>query len=317
MNLTLPNVVKCKINQLSQLMIIHTCHMIHNFFLKIKPTLRLIRDYVRNMAYNVPKRNPDFIIIGATRCGTTYLYNMLQQHPDIFMPQKKELHYFNHDGRYQQNLQNYRSMFHGFNGEPFIGEATPMYMEKGRMYNSDGSSNFFHQDSAIARINTHMPEAKFIISLRDPISRLLSMYKKSYGQGKINKSLKSLVYEEFSNRAEYFFINRSRYDLHLENILRYFPQSSLKIIIFEEWIKVPQETCSTLCEFIGAESSKIPINLDNRGKNNIEKYQKRGTNDVEKMAYIDPELDIFIKEKLAPVKPYIENLLGRSLPWEN
>jgi hypothetical protein len=38
---------------------------------------------------------PNFLIIGAEKAGTTWLYDRLKRHPDIFMPEVKEIHYFN------------------------------------------------------------------------------------------------------------------------------------------------------------------------------------------------------------------------------
>src|SRR5260370_4635975 len=42
-------------------------------------------------------KSPDFFIVGAPRCGTTALYSYLRQHPDVFLPEYKEPHYFNTD----------------------------------------------------------------------------------------------------------------------------------------------------------------------------------------------------------------------------
>lgn len=289
------------------------------FTAPIKSSLQPVRRKFRQLRGTVPARCPDFIILGATRSGTTYLYHLLQQHPDIFMPpEKKELHYFNHNGRYRKNLCSYLDMFHGYNNEKFIGEATPMYMEKGLIYDEDDRLDFFSDESAIARIHEHMPEAKLIISLRNPIDRLLSMYKKSFGQGKIAKNLKATILDEFSNEKSFHFIRRNRYDIHLQNILEYFPQSSLKIIIFEEWIKEPQKTFKDLCSFIGVSPENITIDADNlyeTRRNNAERYQKRGAENITEMTHIDVELESLIKDKLSPVKPYVEDLLGKEVPW--
>lgn len=40
-------------------------------------------------------RYPDFVCIGAVKAGTTWLYRMLAQHPDVWLPPMKEIHYFN------------------------------------------------------------------------------------------------------------------------------------------------------------------------------------------------------------------------------
>lgn len=285
----------------------------------VKFVLRSFRDKIRQWSGTIPKRHPDFIILGATRSGTTYLYHLLQQNPDIFMPpERKELHYFNHNARYRKDLRSYLNMFHGYNNEKYIGEATPMYMEKGLIYNEDGTLDFFNSESAIARIHKHMPNTKLIISLRDPVSRLLSMYKKSYGQGKITKSLKDTILDEFSDKKSFHFIHRNRYDIHLENIFKYFPKDAIQIIVFEEWVQEPQKTFEELCAFIGATPKGIQINVKDlyeTSRNNMERYQKRGAGNIEEMTKIDQELECLIKDSFSPVKSYVEDLLGKKVSW--
>ena len=41
-------------------------------------------------------RLPNFVVVGAPKCGTTSLYHYLRQHPEVFLPSQKELHYFSH-----------------------------------------------------------------------------------------------------------------------------------------------------------------------------------------------------------------------------
>src|SRR5690606_11946368 len=67
---------------------------------------------------------PDFICIGAQKSGTTWLYENLKLHPDIFMPDKKELHYFNLN--YHTSLAYYNSYFEK-DSNRIKGEITPAY----------------------------------------------------------------------------------------------------------------------------------------------------------------------------------------------
>lgn len=79
---------------------------------------------------------PNFLIVGAARCGTTYLSNILMQHPEIFLHPKKELHFFDRD--INKGLQYYREYFSGTKTIDYkaIGEATPayLYFEIGRAH---------------------------------------------------------------------------------------------------------------------------------------------------------------------------------------
>jgi hypothetical protein len=66
---------------------------------------------------------PNFILIGAPRAGTTWIAKNLEAHPDIFIPRKKELHFF--DYQYSDGLESYASYFRDAGDAKAIGEATP------------------------------------------------------------------------------------------------------------------------------------------------------------------------------------------------
>ena len=64
-------------------------------------------------------RTPNFIIMGFPKCGTTSLHHYLEEHPNIFMPNQKELHYFlGHQKRF------YRNKFHDFRKIDFLNHET-------------------------------------------------------------------------------------------------------------------------------------------------------------------------------------------------
>ena len=48
---------------------------------------------------------PSFFIVGAPKCGTTSLNDYLRQHPDIFIPERKELHHFGSDLNFSKTVR--------------------------------------------------------------------------------------------------------------------------------------------------------------------------------------------------------------------
>ena len=62
---------------------------------------------------------PDFILIGAARAGTTWISKNLGEHPEIFIPRKKELHFF--DSQYPKGLEFYESFFRNVGTASAIG----------------------------------------------------------------------------------------------------------------------------------------------------------------------------------------------------
>ena len=110
---------------------------------------------------------PTFVIIGAQKSATRWLRVNLGRHPEIFTV-ARELHYWNlahsthGDGRLRP-IEWYRNQFAGWNGEPFLGEATPGYMI------------WRHTPSRVAlRMRLGIPDARLIALLRNPIDRAQS-----------------------------------------------------------------------------------------------------------------------------------------------
>ncbi|MBA4318316.1 MAG: heparan sulfate glucosamine 3-O-sulfotransferase, partial [Flavobacterium sp.] len=101
---------------------------------------------------------PNFLIIGAARCATTWISENLSQHPDIFIPPLKELHFF--DTHYEKGIAYYESYFDN-RSEKAVGEATPAYL-------------YFPNISSL--IQQHLPNVKLIASIRNPVDRAFSHY---------------------------------------------------------------------------------------------------------------------------------------------
>ena len=100
---------------------------------------------------------PDFLGIGAQKAGTTWLHENLRKHPQLFLPEEKELHYF--DWHYHEPLRSYALQFERANGR-VKGEITPGYATLTR--------------ERIAFVHRLMPAARLILLLRNPIDRAWS-----------------------------------------------------------------------------------------------------------------------------------------------
>ena len=68
---------------------------------------------------------PDFIIVGAQKCGTTTLHYSLTKHPEIFMSNPKELNFFQEDENYSRGIEWYSSFFGKCPLDLISGEASP------------------------------------------------------------------------------------------------------------------------------------------------------------------------------------------------
>jgi len=108
------------------------------------------------------RRFPDFLGIGAMRCGTTQLWDLVRRHPTVYAPEVKELHFFDdRDGNWGRGLDWYAAHFAGAPAGSVCGETTPSYMAV---------------PEAAERIAASLPETKLVATLRDPAARAWSHY---------------------------------------------------------------------------------------------------------------------------------------------
>jgi len=108
-------------------------------------------------------RWPEFYILGAPKCGTTALYSFLKSHPEIFLPDVKEPHYFAADlGGYREvrSREDYRALFTEAGGR-LAGEASVFYL---------------YSRVAAAHILAERPDAKFLVLLRNPVDLAASLH---------------------------------------------------------------------------------------------------------------------------------------------
>lgn len=188
---------------------------------------------------------PDFIVAGATRCGTTTLHEALNVHPDFCLPLQKETLFFYMDKLFSQGIEAYEQNFSHYQSGQKRGEICPLYMDQGFVMTHDGPS-YQPDDDCAARIAKTYPDVPIILSLRNPVTRAYSIYCKSKWQGKETaQSFEQAIGEELNGKrtpeqTQQCYLWRNLYYKHLQNWLRYYDRSQIHIVIFEEWIKNPQ-----------------------------------------------------------------------------
>jgi len=107
---------------------------------------------------------PSFFIVGAPKCGTSALYSYLRGHPDIFLPDLKEPHYFSTDLpglRVTTDMNAYCALFGEAPNGSTIGES---------------SASYLHSRDAIAAILAAAPQARMIVMLRDPVEMAAALH---------------------------------------------------------------------------------------------------------------------------------------------
>jgi len=206
-------------------------------------------------------KKPNFMCIGAPKCGTTTLYDILKQHPDVYVPSFKEPNFFNSDGNYAKGFSWYLSeFFSGVKNESSIGEFTPGY---------------FVDDNAPERIFKELGgELKLVLLLRNPVDRAYSQY--LHAKRDLDDELDFFnALEAESDRINQLkwvnpilcyklsYIQNSLYHSKLENWLQYFSMDNIKIFIFEdEFLMNRSEMISELSEFLGVSVYELNLNIN-------------------------------------------------------
>lgn len=118
------------------------------------------------------KRVPDFFVVGHAKCGTTALFEMLKQHPQIYLPVFKETQFLSR-GPHRQSVQQRRAPRRPRTLEAYLSlyEAASLEQRAG-----DGSTEYLRTPSTAARIAALSPDARIVAAFREPVSFLRSLH---------------------------------------------------------------------------------------------------------------------------------------------
>jgi hypothetical protein len=197
---------------------------------------------------------PNFIIVGAPKCGTTAIFNYLKQHPQIYMPSCKEPHFFSFEGENKPhwgipNLEAYSSLFEGVTDEIAIGEASTWYL---------------YSQTAAERIRYHIPEAKLIAILRNPVERAYSSwaFRVQCGWESITNFERTLQAEQsrISDNFEWDFhyLQTGFYYNQVKRYFDLFPRERIKIYLHEDLKADPVGLLQDLFKFLNIDINFVP-----------------------------------------------------------
>jgi hypothetical protein len=211
---------------------------------------------------------PNFLIVGAAKCGTTSLYYYLKQHPEVFMSAIKEPHFIttrflppaknglgDYKMKYITNLDDYCKLFEESNGKKAIGEAS--------------AENLYFYPYAITYIKQFLGSPKIIIILRNPVERAFSAYTFLVRENKEYVSFEEALAQEDLRKKDgweftWFYKDLGFYYAQVKAYLENF--SAVKVYLFDDLKKDSVSLVQDMYKFLGVNADFVP---DTRLKYNI------------------------------------------------
>lgn len=196
---------------------------------------------------------PDFLIIGAKRSGTSTLFSLLSEHPEVYGGDK-EIHYF--DFNLDKGIGWYRDHFQDAQPDQIAGEATQTYL---------------FDPNIPERIASTLPDVKLIAILRDPVQRAYSEYRYAVARGLEDLTLEEAIETEPERAAQSYpdflsksYVQRGMYQQQLERVLEFFPRSHLHVVLLEDLMVSPDLVYADLCRYLGIDDGFLPSDISRR-----------------------------------------------------
>jgi hypothetical protein len=208
-----------------------------------------------------PMRWPDFYVVGAPKCGTTSLYHYLRQHPQIFLPDEKEPHYFGADLIWRKRLvprENYSDYYRNVPDECVAGDMSVFYLMSHK---------------AAREIREVRPDAKIIVMLRDPMKVVRSLHRMTLKTGAetIIDLGKAIAAEDGRRRngsgidpsnpgleQAIYYSEVGRYVEQIERYIVEFGFDSVHVILFEDFATQTLTEVAGVFEFLGVDCGFKP-----------------------------------------------------------
>ena len=255
------------------------------------------------------RQPPAFLVLGAQKAGTTSLADYLDQHPQLHMSRyMKEINYFssisekkNRD-KYGKGMGWYRA-FWDVHLNPFA-----------RQLNFEATPYYLYQPEAAERIARDLPNAQFIVLMRDPVERAISHYLMNRANGWEDLPMLQAFEREEQRMAEarasgdpfhanYYYFSyqgRGRYAEQLRRWFSLFPRERFLLLRSDHLQAEPQAVLRQVYHFLGVRQNFAAQDLAPRNVNR-------------EKAQIDPLARQYLAEVFAPHNQDLATLLGLDL----
>ena len=175
---------------------------------------------------------PDFLIIGAMKCGTTTLQSQLARQPGLFMTTPKEPNFFSDDTVYAQGMAWYQGRFQDAAQGDLIGEASTHYTKL---------PSYPH---TLARMSEVLEAPKLIYMIRNPLERGVSHYIHCWSKKTILEPIDQ-AFEQHSNLTDF-----GRYGMQIAPFVAQYGRDAILLTSLERLTTAPQDELSRIGAFL-------------------------------------------------------------------
>jgi hypothetical protein len=203
-------------------------------------------------------RTPNFFIIGAPKCGTTSLAAWLSEHPEIFMSEVKEPHFFNTD-----HIEHFR---------PTAREYDALFADADERHTAVGEASVFYLTSnvAVPAILEREPSAKFIVCVRNPVRMALSLHKQRVFSGSEDITDFAEAWRAQADRtrglrppplnepSRSLYGNMCSLGRQLEQLLQIVDRGQVHIVFLDDLRRQPATTYRDVLRFLGVAEDHAP-----------------------------------------------------------
>ncbi len=271
---------------------------------------------------------PGFLVIGSQKAGTTSLHHALDLHPEVFVPEAKELCFFYTDEEVAKGLDHYERHFDPAPAEvKAIGEASPGYI---------------CFPGAADRIAATLPDAKLILTVRNPIDRGYSQYwdnrRRLAEQMRWPDAVAQLTGDPVFRPGKLGYVARGVYMQYVRRYLERFPREQLLMVVFDDLKADFAGVMRRIFEFIGVDPEvDVPVQKRNPAsmyKNPAARWffehpaatrglprpaksaLLRGSKETFRTPPMDPATRAKLVEFYRPYNAELSAFLGRELDWD-
>lgn len=203
----------------------------------------------------------EFIVIGAQKAGTTTLWQLLRDHPQLWLPQTKEAPFFSHTDVYERGFSEYLRSLGAPAGNDLLlrGTVTPHYMHG---WHDAGT------DTVAARIAQCLPDVRLIAILRDPVARARSQHAMAMARGRerreVDEAMSALLRADALRDARSrpddtnSYVAQGEYGRILAEYLHCFPRTALHIEYSENLAREPVTVLRRILRFLGVDEGYAP-----------------------------------------------------------